>query len=259
MSSAAPSGSAPAVIAPTGLMTDGTLTVCTDPEYPPMEYYKNGTSGDLTGFDSDGATALAALWGLKVNFTVTTFDGLMPGLEAKRCDITWSALYLSKKRLEVADGAPFMVTGPGLIVSATNTDITGTDSLAGKTVAVQGGGANEQTLKDLSAKFVAAGKNPITIQAYPKTAETVAAVTNGKADALIETDVAVADMVSKSTGKLKEIKGFFPTSTKFGVFTIKGSALSKAVAAGLQILQANGTLTKIAASYKLDPAKISTK
>lgn len=244
--------------APTGLLTDGTLTVCTDPEYPPMEYYKNGTSGDLVGFDSDGANALAALWKLKTKFTITSFDGLMPGLQAKRCDILWSALYLSADRLKVADGSPFLVTGPGLLVPSSDSTIKTSDDLAGKTVAVQGGGVNEQTLKDLSAKFVAAGKGKITIQAYPKTAETVAAVTNGKAAALIETDVAVADMVSKSSGKLKEVTGVFPAETKFGVFTLKGSPLSAAVAAGLKTLDSNGTLAKIAGTYGLDASKVST-
>ncbi|MEE3851294.1 ABC transporter substrate-binding protein [Gordonia sp. LSe1-13] len=245
--------------APAGLLREGQLSVCTDPEYPPMEYFADGDTSTPVGFDPDGARALADLWGLEISFQNTSFDGLMPALQAKRCDILWAALYLSPERLEVADGSPFMNTGPGLIVPTATTDITTADDLSGKSVAVQGGGSNELTLKDLSAKFEAEGKPGITVQPYPKTAETVAAVTNGKADALIETDVAVVDMVGKSNGQLKPIPGVFPAETKFGVFTLKESPLSPAVTEGLQELNANGTLAQIAEKYGLDPNSIVTE
>lgn len=244
--------------APAGLLRSGQLSVCTDPEYPPMEYFKDGDTSNPVGFDADGARALADLWGLEVTWQNVAFDGLMPALQAKRCDILWSALYLSPERLEVADGTPFMETGPGLIVPTGSTDITSTDDLAGKTVAVQGGGSNEKTLQMLSAKFTSEGKPAITIAAYPKTAETVAAVTNGKADALIETDVAIVDMVDKSEGRLKAVPNAFPADTKFGVFTRKGSTLSPAVATGLKELDSNGTLAKLATKYGLDPKRIVT-
>ena len=256
--SAAASGSAASsasAAAPAGLIKDGEVSFCTDPEYPPMEYYENGTSGDIVGFDSDSARALAALWGATPTFEVTAFDGLMPALQAKRCDILWSALYMSEARLQVADATAFFNTGPALL-APTGSSITTQDDLSGKTVAVQGGGANEQTLKDLSATFEAAGKPGITVQPYPKTAETVAAVTNGKADALIETDVAAADMKAKSNGQLTIVPGVFPADTKFGVFTVKGSELSPAVAEGIATLTTNGTLATIATKYGLDPASI---
>ncbi|AZG44682.1 ABC transporter substrate-binding protein [Gordonia insulae] len=245
--------------APAGLLREGQLSVCTDPEYPPMEYFADGDTSNPVGFDPDGARALADLWGLDITWQNTAFDGLMPALQAKRCDILWAALYLSPERLEVADGSPFMNTGPGLIVPSGTTDITTSDDLSGKTVAVQGGGSNELTLKDLSSKFESEGKPGITIQPYPKTAETVAAVTNGKADALIETDVAVVDMVNKSGGSLKSVPGVFPAETKFGVFTLKDSPLSPAVAEGLQTLNDNGTLGKLAEKYGLDPNSIVTE
>jgi polar amino acid transport system substrate-binding protein len=175
-STSAASGKAPA-----GLLQAGQLSVCTDPEYPPMEYLENGDTANPTGFDSDGARALGKLWDIKVVFENTSFDGLIPAMNAKRCDITWSALYVSPERQRVADGVPFMTTGPGLIVRSGDESIRAADDLSGKTIAVQGGGSNELTLKGLSDQFTAAGKPGITIQPYPKTAETVAAVTNGRA------------------------------------------------------------------------------
>lgn len=114
------------------------------------------------------------------------------------------------------------------------------------------------TLQRLSDEFKAAGKPGIAIQAYPKTAETVAAVTNGKADALIETDVAVVNMVEKSGGALKAVPDVFPTDTKFGVFTRKDSPLSAPLAEAVSTMHENGTLDEIAVRYGLDPARITT-
>ncbi|UYP20225.1 ABC transporter substrate-binding protein [Rhodococcus sp. Z13] len=244
--------------APAGLARAGEVTFCTDPEYPPMEYYAEGDTGTPIGFDSDGAKALAELWGVEAKWQITAFDGLMPGLQAGRCDILWTALYMSPERLEVADATAFLETGPGLIVRSGDTSITSSEDLAGKTVAVQGGGSNELTIKALSDELEAQGLPGITVQAYPKTAETVAAVTNGKADALIETDVAVVEMVNKSGGALEAVPDIFPADTKFGVFTKKDSPLSPAVADGIRTLVENGTLQEIAVEYGLDPSRVVT-
>lgn len=249
-------GSAASGAAPAGLIRGGELRICTDPEYAPMEYFENGNTTTPVGFDSDAARAVAELWQVETSWQITSFDGLMPALQAQRCDVLWSALYVSPERTAVADAAPFLATGPGLIVRSGETRIATADDLSGKTIAVQGGGANEKTLQQLSERFNAAGKPTITIQAYPKTAETVAAVTNGKADALIETDVAVVDMVAKSGGALRAVPGVFTAETAFGVFTKKGSPLSGPVAAAVRTLTDNGTLAKIATKYGLDPARI---
>lgn len=258
--SAGQTPSAAVEAAPDGLITKGQLKVCIDPEYAPLEYFANGSTGEIVGFDADGARALGDHWGLKTTFQQTAFDGLMPALQAKRCDVMWSGLYTSPARLEVADGAPYLSTGPQLIVNASHKDSVKTaGDLCGKTVAAQNGGSNAKAAKDLGTKCESEGKPGIKVDEYPKVAETVLAVTNGKADALVETDVAVPDMVSKSGGKLVAVDGVFPVDTTFGVFTLKGGPLSEPVAKGVKALIANGTLAKLAEKYALDPAKLVQK
>lgn len=250
--------SAAIVHRPKNLVKSGTLTNCIDVEYPPMEYFSNGTSGKIVGFDAEGSAALAKYWGLKIKQSNTAFDGLIPALTSKRCDIVWTALYLSNKRLAVADGAVYMNTGAGLIVTTGNPkNITNSDSLCGLTVAAQASSANEATIKAKSLECVAASKPAISLQSYPKVAETVAAVTNGKADALIETDVAVADIVKKSSGALKEVRKVFPTDTQFAVYVTKASKNVAAIQAAIKALVANGTLGKIAIKYGFDPDKVT--
>jgi polar amino acid transport system substrate-binding protein len=254
--STAPSAAA-VEAAPSGLITAGQLKICIDPEYAPLEYFSNGTSGDIIGFDADGARALASYWGLTPTFQQAAFDGLMPALQAKRCDVMWSGLYTSPARLQVADGAKYLNTGPGIVVAAKNKDsIKVADDLCGKTVAAQNGGANAATVRALGEKCVQGGKGNINVAEYPKVAETVLAVTNGKADALVETDVAIADIVAKSNGALVPVEGVFPTDTTFGVFTIKGGPLSEPVDKAVKALIRNGTLAELAKKYGLNPDKL---
>jgi polar amino acid transport system substrate-binding protein len=246
--------------APAGLITPGQVSICIDPEYAPLEYFSNGTSGDIVGFDADGARALAAKWGVKAVFQQTAFDGLMPALQAKRCDVMWSGLYVNATRTQVADAAPYLATGPELVINTKNkSKIKKASDLCGKTIAAQSGGVNAAAAKAIGADCVAKGKSDVTVTEYPQTAQTVLAVTNGKADALVETDLAIPDMVSKSSGQLVEVLGVFPASTRtdFGVYTTKGGPLSAPVAAAIKAMIADGTLTTIADKYKVSADKLA--
>ncbi len=237
--------------APAGLVKDGTLTVCIDPEYPPLEYYENGTSGDIIGFDADAARALAGYWGLEFATQVTTFEGLQPGLQSQRCDIIPGGLYMSEERTAVLDGVAYMQTGPALILGE-STDIAPAQNsdLCGLTITGQNASENLTLAQDIAQEC---GATKTNVQQYPKTADTVLAVMNGKADALIETDVAAVDIVKKSSGKLRLVEGFFPPSTTFGMFANKDAEITAPLGEALQALHEDGTLGEIATKYGLNP------
>ena len=241
--------------APEGLATAGVLTACIDPEYAPLEYYENGSTGEIIGFDADSIRALATLWGVEAKMEVTAFDGLMPALQSGRCDILFSGLYMSEERLAVADAAPVMNAGPAILAAPERAaSITAPEDLCGLTVAAQAASANAASIAKLSETCVADGAPKIAVTEYPKTAETVLAVINGKADALIETNVAAAYMVTQNSGQLEVAADIFPPDTTFGVFTRKDDPLSPAVAEGLKTLHDDGTLEKIAGEYNLAPS-----
>ncbi|MHC6222395.1 transporter substrate-binding domain-containing protein [Arthrobacter sp. MMS24-S77] len=239
--------------APKGLATSGKLTLCIDPEYAPLEYYANGSSGDIVGFDADAARALAKHWGVDAKFEVTTFDGLMPGLQTRRCDAIFGGLYMSKARLDVADASAVMNAGPAILAAPGSAGNYKTAlDLCGHSVAAQSASANAARITALKDECKKAGKDEPKLTEYPKTAETVLAVLNGKSEALIETNVAAAYMAAQNEGKLAVAPGVFPADTTFGVFTRKNDPLSPAIAQALKELHQDGTLAKIAKDNKLD-------
>ena len=161
---------------PTDLVKAGQVTLCIDPEYPPLEYYADGSGGDIVGFDADAGRALADYWGVKVKFEVTSFDGLMPGLQTGRCDIILGGLYTSPARMEVADAAPIMNAGPAALAApGLASELKDKLDLCGRKVVAQAASSNAATVQAMGAECETAGKKAPILSEYPKTSDTVLA------------------------------------------------------------------------------------
>ncbi|WP_180092556.1 transporter substrate-binding domain-containing protein [Vreelandella sedimenti] len=239
------------------LNTEGTITVCISKNaYPPMYWKENG---QLTGFDVVSMEAIAEQLGLGLQFMEVAFDGLMPGIVSGRCDMMRSGLYVSEARTNVADAIPYLRTGPALLVMSGNpAGITSTDDLSGKTVAAQSASANAEILGELSESFETAGQDSISIALYPELPETVAAVQNHRADAVIETDVAAASVADSLSGRMEVIGGLFDSDTMFGMYFPQGSLLKDAIETVVIELTEDGTLEEIAVQFGLMPENIAS-
>lgn len=246
-------GSSSTAAAVEGLIKPGELSVCIDPEYAPLEYYENGSAGDIIGADADSARALAKQLGLTLKFQVTSFDGLIPGLTSGRCDLQLGGLYMSPERLQVADAIKFMKAGPEMLMATDMADKVKTETdLCGLSIAAQSGSSNAIKIHQVSDDCTKAGKPEIKVTEYPQTADTVLAVINGKSQGLIETNVGAEHMQQQNEGKLVVVPGIFPLDTTFGAFLKKGNPLKDSIAAGLKALYDDGTLATIAEKYGLN-------
>ncbi|BCW44855.1 transporter substrate-binding domain-containing protein [Arthrobacter sp. StoSoilB5] len=222
-----------------------------------MDYYENGSSGDVIGFDADVSRALAKRWGLEAKFAVSAFDGLLPGLQGKRCDVMLSGLYINETRLATFDAAAVTKTGPMIVTTtAKQNDFTKPTDLCGLSVTAQASSANAGKVKSLATDCAALGKPAPKLLEYPKVSESVLSVLNGRADALVETDVDAAYIASQNEGKLVAVRGGYPQDIKTGMYTRKGDTLTAPAAEGIKALRADGTLAKIAEQYKLDKSMV---
>jgi len=263
-SQAAASGSAaPSAIAippPTSLLTAGQLVDCVDIEYPPMEYFPSADVTDpnaAIGFDVDGAKKAAGAFGLQITIRNTGFDALIPDLTNGRCDIVWSALFISDDRLKVADATPYMKTGHVVMVPTGNPKGIHTAlDLCGKTISIQTGGLVETVSAAASKDCTDAGKDAINVQGYAKVADEFQQIVLGRVDAVWETQEAVADWLTRNPGKY-EVAFVASQDKTYGIYYRKGKAdVGTAFAAVLLALKNDGTLAEIATHYNLDPATL---
>jgi polar amino acid transport system substrate-binding protein len=242
---------------PTSLIKSGTLTDCVDIEYSPMEFFSSAGVTDpnqAVGFDVEGARAVAKAFGLQLQIKNTGFDALIPDLTAGRCDIVWTALFVSQKRLAVADAVPYMATGHVIMVPKGNPkSIKSLNDLCGKKVSIQTGGLVEQKINEQNKACTDAGKPAIQIAGYPKVADEFQQIVVGRVDAVWETDTAVSDWMLKYPGKY-EVGYATPKTDSYGVYFQKNKPdLKTALSDALKALKADGTLPNLAKKYQMDP------
>jgi polar amino acid transport system substrate-binding protein len=227
-----------------------TFKYCTDPTFPPMEY--TTTSGKIIGFDVDMATKLAATWGGTAVASKTAFPGLIPALNAKRCDAVISGIFVTPDRLKQAAAVTYMKSHRVLIVKAGNPKgIHGPNQLKGLVVAVQTGTKYEQYLKTLQTKI------GFTLQGYPGDNDAVAQVLLGRADAVLTQDTSFAFQAKAHPGKIA-IGFTFGAPDSFGIYYRKADAstLGVQIGDGIKRLKVTGALTKLAAKYKIPAADV---
>jgi polar amino acid transport system substrate-binding protein len=220
-----------------------TFAFCTDPTFPPME--SATTSGKIVGFDVDMAAKLAALWGRSSKAVKTDFGGLIPALNAKKCDVVISGMFVTPDRVKQAGAVPYMRSHRVLIAKAGNPKhITGPNSLKGLTVAVQAATKYEDYLKKLQKKI------GFKLQSYPGDNDAVAQILLGRADAVLTQDTSYRSQSQAHPGKLA-LAYQFPTFDSFGIYYRKGDTTGALVKDGVSTLRSNGTLAKLAAKYKI--------
>src|SRR4051812_15944418 len=253
----APATSAPAATTGLSLIKPGELSNCVDIEYSPMEFFAPADPKKPIGFDVESYQAVATKLGLNQNIVNTAFDGLIPALQAGRCDIVWTALYINEDRLKVADAVPYFKSSHQLMVPAGNPKgIKAETDLCGKTISIQSGGLVQKASKAASDACTAAGKPAIKIQGYPKIPDELQQIVIGRVDAVWETDTAVADFRLKNPGKY-DIAFTVPGDFKYGIYFGKGKAdIGTALTAALKALKDDGTLAGIATKYNLDPTNL---
>jgi polar amino acid transport system substrate-binding protein len=227
-----------------------TFTYCTDPTFPPMELASS--SGKITGFDVDMASKLAATWGDTAKPVKTAFPGLIPALNAKRCDAVISGIFITPDRKKQAGVVAYMESHRVLIVQAGNPKgIHSPNQLKGKVVAVQAGTKYEEYLKALKAKI------GFTLQSYPGDTDAVAQVLIGRADVVLTQDTSYAYQATNHPGKIAV--GFtFAAKDSFGIYYRKADAstLGAQIKDGVAKLKSDGTLVKIATKYKVPVADV---
>ncbi len=218
------------------LVSDGTLTVCTDSPYEPFEYEEDG---EFKGFDVDVVNEAADRMGLDTSYKVTVFDTILASLEAGDCDIVASAMTITDERAEQVNFSdPYFDADQSLLVrSEDEVAIESLENLDGKTVGVQTGTTGEIYAED----NLPAGAE---VRSYETGDEMFAPLQAGEIDAVLQ-DLpvngyrAVQDDAFVVTAK-------FSTGEQYGIAVAKSNeALLAALNDALGETLADGTYDEI--------------
>ena len=232
----------------------GVLSIAADFSVPPNQYISNNQD---EGIDVDLCSAIAKQLHLKVNWTNLPFDSLISGLQANRYDALCTGVFITSAREQVMNMVPYVQWGVTMGITkstATTYDCTpqGADfepcfaKFAGKTVATESGGFEEQLLQSANSKLQAAGKAPMKILAFAQTTQAWQAFTNGTAQGVWVDDPQFYFLNTNNGGGqyAAAFGGDDPTPLALTT-TFQNKSLAQALVSALRTLKSDGTYASI--------------
>lgn len=226
-----------------GLISPGTLTVCTDAPYAPFEFEDPDAPSGYSGFDIDLMQAIADNLDLELSVLLQGFDALESGtaLAADQCDIAASAMTITEQRAEnLGFSDPYYDSLQSLLVS-TEAGLASLDEFSGRNLGVQGattGAAYAEENAPDGAQIIE----------FPGDAELWQAMQAGNIDGILQ-DLPVNIEHADTDGY--EIVEEFDTGEQYG-FAVKREgkdALLEAVNEQLAQLREDGTYDEIYNEY----------
>jgi polar amino acid transport system substrate-binding protein len=115
------------------------IRVATDATWAPFEYVDTETE-EIVGFDIDLFDAIALRANLTVEYENVAWEPLLAGMATGTYDAAISSITIKPDRLAKMNFShPYFTAGQIITTLKSNTDITGSETLSGKSVGVQTG------------------------------------------------------------------------------------------------------------------------
>ncbi|MDO4262783.1 MAG: basic amino acid ABC transporter substrate-binding protein [Deinococcus sp.] len=218
------------------------LRVITSPDYPPYE--STNEQNEIVGFDVDMVNAMAQEMDVETKFTGQGFEGLIPSLISGRADLIAAGLSITEERARsVAFTDPYEETKNVIVVGA-GSDLSGPESLNGKTIGVQLGTVQA----DMAAEIEGAD-----VRTFNLFSEALAALKSGQIDSMI-VDAPAGQNYVKANSDIK-LAGEMDGGTKALATQLECTDLVAELNAALATLQQNGELDKLRAKWFTDQAQ----
>jgi len=231
-----------------------TLTVAVAVGSPPDDFRND--KGEIAGWEPDILRAVSQSLGLTLDLRPTTFDSLIPGLQAQRFDAAVGQMGVTEIREKVVDMLGTL-KGNELFAALADTNITvkTLDDLCGVTVATTRGSREVEFARSNDAQCKALGKPPIDILAFNDGASAADSMISKRSQLFWVGSTAVSYFVNQSHGKTKVV-GSYTDLSYLGIAMPKGSDLAPALQAAVQHLIDDGTYQKIVTKWGLEDGAI---
>jgi polar amino acid transport system substrate-binding protein len=237
-----------AIVLPDNIKSAGVITIATDASYAPVESFA-ADNKTIVGIDPDLGAALGKVLGVKVKFTNTGFDGIIPALQAGRFDMAMSAMTDNTTREKTVDFVDYFSAGTSFMGKTGGKTVKTLADLCGLKVAVEKGTTEQDDATAQSKKCTTAGKSAVTVQPYPDQNGANLALSAGRADIVMADSPVAAYAAAQSKGKFVIVGQTYGTAPYGIAIPKKSTQLRDAVAAALQKLIDDGTYKTVLAKW----------
>lgn len=219
------------------LVTPGTLTVCTETPFYPMEFVDASHPTGYNGFDIELSAAIADELGLAIVVKDIPFDLITSGVafESNDCDMGAASITIRPDREEDIDfSTPYFLSEQSLLVSVSS-GITSLEETAGREIAVQTGTTGHYFAED-------EGPEGIIIVEYPDADSPWLALEGGQVDGFMS-DLVATQAWSATRSEFTIVETFSPE--EYGLATKDSPNLLAAINAALAKFKSDGTYQQI--------------
>jgi len=225
---------------PYGLMKPGTLTVGMTLQFKPEMYLDS--KGQPAGYDVVLLKALAKKWGVKLNIKNLDFNGLIPGLVAKKFDMVSVGLSATpERRKSISFSRPYVPYAQILAALKTDTTPATIDAWndSSKTITSLQGSTAEQLVQKTFPNA--------TSHSFPDQNSAFLEVSSGRANGIVVENYLLAQFNKSNGDVLKEVPFPKPLHVEYGSYGVqKGNArLAAALSKYICTVQNGGQLAKI--------------
>lgn len=214
----------------------GTLTMATNAEFPPYEFYEGG---EIVGIDVEIAKAIADKLGMELVIEDMQFDAIIPAVTSGKADFGAAGMTITEKRQKSVDFTETYATSTQVAIVTEDSEIIDVASLANKTVGVQLGTTGDALAGDIEGA---------TVERYNKGLEAVQSLKQGKIDAVVIDEATAKAFLEKADGlKILEEK---MSDEEYAIIVKKGNTeLVEQINGAIQELKAEGKLDEIVSKY----------
>jgi len=201
-------------------------------------------NGNLVGFDIDIAKALCAEMKAECEIVAQDWDGIIPGLMARKYDAIIASMSITKERLRVVNFTNKYYTNSLAFVAAKGKALdTSMDGPKGLSVGAQRATISGQTLEDKYSDVV-------NVKLYDTQDNAYLDLAAGRIDAILSDKFPAYDWLQSKDGANFEFKGAdLDIDDKIGIAVRKGDKLQERLNKALDAIVANGTYKEINAKY----------
>ncbi|CAM2824067.1 ABC transporter substrate-binding protein [Actinomyces slackii] len=246
-----------AALLPADALEDGVLDVGAATNYAPAEFLD--TSGKPIGYDVDLTQAIAAVLGIKATTHTAEFDSIIAAIGSKY-DAGISSFTITSQRTAEVNMTSYINVGSRFNVAQGNpqgVDASSHMNLCGRTVGVQVGTAQEETMNASSKECAQADQPPIDVRPYDDQDAATSALAGGTIDATYS-DSTVAGYAAERTDGAVETIGEVEDALPQGVITSKqDTELTTAIQAALQYLMDEGIWEEILTTWGVEDAALT--
>lgn len=230
-----------------GIKAKGTFTVATEARFPPFEFVENG---QIVGYSADMmAEVMKALPGVKLERLDLPWQGVLPGLAAKRFDYVVTSVTVTKERFDTYHlSLPVADATMAILKRKDDTSIVKPEDIAGKMVGSQTGSAQLQALEAFAAELNGKGTPISGTKTYVDFSEAYADLGAGRIDAVVNSLPNLLEAARQRPDVFEVVLPTFGPKTYFswaGRKDADSAALNALMDAELRKLSESGKLAEL--------------